>query len=129
MHAKWVEFFQSFTFSSKYKEGKQNIVADALSRRHSLLSDMKQRILGFEVMKELHKDDPNFFEDWQIQTEGTRVQGTKLIMQKGFLVHGNKLCVPRGPYRDLLIKEVHSSGLGGHLGVQKTLEILQDQFY
>ncbi|XP_074302910.1 uncharacterized protein LOC141637245 [Silene latifolia] len=33
-YAKWVEFLQSFTFSSKYKEGEQNIVADALSRRY-----------------------------------------------------------------------------------------------
>ncbi|XP_074283168.1 putative mitochondrial protein AtMg00860 [Silene latifolia] len=62
-HAKWVEFLQSFTFSSKYKEGKQNIVADALSRRYSLLSVMEQKILGFEFMKQLYKDDPDFYED------------------------------------------------------------------
>ncbi|XP_074293285.1 uncharacterized protein LOC141620267 [Silene latifolia] len=62
-HAKWVEFLQSFTFSSKYKEGKQNIVADALSRRHSLLTVMKQRVLGFEFTKELHKDYPDVNED------------------------------------------------------------------
>ncbi|XP_074289129.1 uncharacterized protein LOC141614269 [Silene latifolia] len=60
MHAKWVEFLQSFTFSSKYKEGKQNVVADALYKRHSLLTVMKQRVLGIEFMKELYKGDPDF---------------------------------------------------------------------
>ena len=33
IHAKWVEFLQSFTFFFRYKEGRNNVVADALSRR------------------------------------------------------------------------------------------------
>ncbi|GJX89806.1 gag-pol polyprotein [Tanacetum coccineum] len=37
-HAKWVKFIQSFTFASKYKIGSSNIVADALSRRHAMLT-------------------------------------------------------------------------------------------
>ncbi|XP_074305695.1 uncharacterized protein LOC141640915 [Silene latifolia] len=117
-HAKWVEFLQSFTFSSKYKEGEQNIVADALSRRYSLLLVMEQKVPGFEFMKELYKDDPYFYEDLLAQTEATKIQGTKFLLQESFLFHGNKLCVPRGSYRDQLIKEVHSGGLGGHFGVQ-----------
>ncbi|XP_074304844.1 uncharacterized protein LOC141639673 [Silene latifolia] len=72
-HSKWVEFLQSFTLSSKYKEGKQNIVADALSRRYSLLSVMEQKVLGFQFMKELYKDDPDFYEDWLAQTKGTKI--------------------------------------------------------
>ncbi|XP_074278615.1 uncharacterized protein LOC141602208 [Silene latifolia] len=114
-HAKWVEFLQSFTFSSKYKEGKKNVVADALSRRHSLLSVMSNRVLGFEFMKELYKEDPDFSEEWITQTEGHRNQGSKYLLQEGFLFQGNKLCVPRGSYRDLLIREVHSGGMGGTL--------------
>ncbi|KAL0451549.1 UNVERIFIED_CONTAM: Retrovirus-related Pol polyprotein from transposon.6 [Sesamum latifolium] len=33
--AKWVEFIESFPYVIKYKKGKENIVADALSRRFS----------------------------------------------------------------------------------------------
>ena len=50
-HAKWVEFLQSFHFSSKYKDGKSNVVADALSRRYALLSTLEVRLLGFETMR------------------------------------------------------------------------------
>ncbi|KAL0375513.1 UNVERIFIED_CONTAM: Transposon Ty3-G Gag-Pol polyprotein [Sesamum radiatum] len=32
-HAKWVEFIESFPYVIKHKKGKENIVADALSRR------------------------------------------------------------------------------------------------
>ncbi|XP_052181971.1 uncharacterized protein LOC127794765 [Diospyros lotus] len=34
-HAKWVEFIETFPYVIKYKQGKENIVADALSRRHN----------------------------------------------------------------------------------------------
>ncbi|XP_074303584.1 uncharacterized protein LOC141638033 [Silene latifolia] len=95
-HAKWVEFLQSFTFSSKYKEGKKNVVADALSRRHSLLSVMSNKVLGFEFMKELYKEDPDFSEEWITQAEGHKNQASKYLLQEGFLFQGNKLCVPRG---------------------------------
>jgi hypothetical protein len=37
-HAKWVEFIETFPYVIKYKQGKENIVADALSRMYVLLS-------------------------------------------------------------------------------------------
>ncbi|KAK1602098.1 hypothetical protein QYE76_017141 [Lolium multiflorum] len=36
-HAKWVEFIESFPYVIKYKKGKDNVVADALSRKLTLL--------------------------------------------------------------------------------------------
>ncbi|XP_040966211.1 uncharacterized protein [Gossypium hirsutum] len=35
-HAKWVEYLESFPYVIKYKKGKENVVADALSRRYAL---------------------------------------------------------------------------------------------
>ncbi|XP_056864057.1 uncharacterized protein LOC130511197 [Raphanus sativus] len=34
-HARWVEFIETFPYVIKYKQGKENVVADALSRRES----------------------------------------------------------------------------------------------
>ncbi|XP_074291024.1 uncharacterized protein LOC141617770 [Silene latifolia] len=95
-HAKWVEFLQSFTFSSKYKEGKLNVVADALSRRHSLLTVIGQIVLGFEFMKELYKDDPYLSESWITQTEGDQAQGSKYLLHEDFLSHSNKVVCTQG---------------------------------
>ncbi|XP_074317993.1 uncharacterized protein LOC141654773 [Silene latifolia] len=53
-HAKWVEFLQAFNFSSKYKEGKQNVVADALSRRHSLLTVMSNKSVQLNLKNTLN---------------------------------------------------------------------------
>ena len=37
-HAKWAEFIESFSYIIKHKEGKDNVIADALSRRYTMLS-------------------------------------------------------------------------------------------
>jgi hypothetical protein len=60
-HAKWVEFIETFPDVIKYKQGKENIVADALSRRYVLLHTMN-RLLGFEYVKELYDNDSDFAE-------------------------------------------------------------------
>ncbi|KAI4380294.1 hypothetical protein MLD38_006500 [Melastoma candidum] len=59
-HAKWVEFLQSFTFVLKHKPGVKNVIADALLRMMFLLSAMETKLIGFEYLKDLYKDDEDF---------------------------------------------------------------------
>ena len=42
-HAKWMEFIETFPYVIKYKQGKENIVADALSRRYALINTLHFR--------------------------------------------------------------------------------------
>ena len=37
-HAKWDAFIESFPYIIKHKKGKDNVIADALSRRYTMLS-------------------------------------------------------------------------------------------
>lgn len=61
-HAKWVEFLETFPYAIHYKQGKENVVADTLFRRYTLLSSMETKLLGFEQVKTYYADDPDFKE-------------------------------------------------------------------
>jgi hypothetical protein len=63
-HAKWCEFIESFPYNVKHKKGKYNVVADALSRRHALLTQLNAKILGLESIKKLYLTDLNFVEPY-----------------------------------------------------------------
>ncbi|KAL4367847.1 hypothetical protein GQ457_05G022420 [Hibiscus cannabinus] len=59
-HAKWVEFLESFPYVIRYKKGKDNVVADALSRRYTLLSYLDSHLIGIAYILELYYDDADF---------------------------------------------------------------------
>src|SRR4029078_6819082 len=125
-HAKWVEFLQLFSFNIQHKAGSQNKVADALSRKNMLLNALESKIIGFEMLKASYEKDADFGEVYLKTKE--RVDGY-YQQKEGFLFKGSKLCIPRGSIRLLLVKEAHEGGLAGHLGIDKTLAILQEHFY
>uniref|UniRef100_A0A2N9EAX0 Reverse transcriptase RNase H-like domain-containing protein n=1 Tax=Fagus sylvatica TaxID=28930 RepID=A0A2N9EAX0_FAGSY len=59
-HARWLEYIETFPYVIRYKQGKENIVADALSRRYVLLTSMSAKLLGFEYVKDMYADDTDF---------------------------------------------------------------------
>jgi hypothetical protein len=124
-HAKWSEFLQAYSFSIKHKAIKLNQVADALSRRHSLLNAIQVQVLGFDVIKGLYKDDPDFGYAWKKCSNGL---GNHFLMQDGFLFKNNHLCIPQCSLREAIIKEAHEGGLAGHFGRDKTLTLVQENF-
>ncbi|XP_021734945.1 uncharacterized protein LOC110701639 [Chenopodium quinoa] len=107
-------------------EGKSNVVADALSTRHCMITILDAKFLGFELLKELYHDDEDFGGLMKKCEEG--VDGSFMV-QEGFLFKGNKLCVPKCSHRRFLVKEAHQGGLAGHFGVAKTYDILREHFY
>ena len=110
----------------KYKYGKENIVADALSCRYVLLSTLDARFLGFEHIKELYKVDSDFANVYNAcETSAFR----KFYRLDGYLFKESRLCVPLNSMHELLISEAHEGGLMGHFGIVKTLDVLHEHFY
>ena len=54
--ARWIKFIESFPFVIRYKKVKDNIVANALSQRYTLLYTLETKVLGFEHVKDLYEN-------------------------------------------------------------------------
>ncbi|RDX83911.1 Retrovirus-related Pol polyprotein from transposon opus, partial [Mucuna pruriens] len=59
-HAKWLEFIEMFSYVIKYKNGKENTMVDALSRRYVFLTSLQTKLLGFKIIKDLYANDSDF---------------------------------------------------------------------
>ena len=126
-HAKWVEFIESFPYVIKHKKGKDNIIADALSRRYALLSQLDFKIFGLETIKEQYVHDAEFKDVLQNCRDGRT--WNKFVFNDGFVFRANKLCIPDSSVRLLLLQEAHGGGLMGHFGVKKTEDVLAAHFF
>ncbi|KAK1561506.1 hypothetical protein QYE76_007582 [Lolium multiflorum] len=127
-HAKWVEFIESFPYVIKYKKGKDNVVADALSRKLTLLlTRLDFHVLGLDEIKEQYASDTFF---GPIFAKCSIEKGIDdFYLHQGFLFKGNKLCVPMSSLRLLLLQESHGGGLMGHFGREKTYAMLSTHYY
>lgn len=122
-HAKWAAYIQQFSFVIKHKSGVLNRVADALSRRSSLLTEMRTQLLGFEGVRYLLTDDLYF---GNILTKISEGGPTEFHLQDGFLFKGNQLCIPDSSLRLKIIKELHNEG---HMGRDKTFELIAASYF
>jgi RNase H-like domain found in reverse transcriptase/Integrase zinc binding domain/Integrase core domain len=122
-HAKWVSALQEYTFSIVHKSGTNNKVADALSRRHSLLASMKALTLGFEELPQTLRQDSDF---GTIINEVEQQKRDDYILCDGFLFRDKALCIPQTSLRLLIIRELHTQG---HFGFEKTLQLVKERFY
>jgi hypothetical protein len=126
-HANWAEFIESFPYIIKHKNGKENIIADALSRRYTMLSQLDFKIFSLQTVKDYYVNDADF-NDILTHCMNGQPWG-KFHMQDGFLFRANKLCVPASSVRLLLLQEAHGGGLMGHFGIYKTHEVLAIHFF
>jgi hypothetical protein len=126
-HAKWVEFIETFLYIIKHKKGKDNVIADALSRHYTMLSQLDHKFFGLESIKELHATDFDFKYAYENCREGRT--WNKYVLHDSLLYRANQLCVPASSVHLLFLQEAHGGGLMGHFGVKKTEDVLAAHFF
>jgi hypothetical protein len=121
---KWVSKIQAYDFDIEFVKGKNNAVADALSRRPSIFSmsgmsvDWKEHLI-VEYAKDQFACQ---LLDGKIQDDNFRVIND-LIYYKGriFLVPGSAL-------KAKILHACHNSPVAGHQGISKTYRQVRERF-
>jgi len=127
---RWTEFLAQFDFTVQYRAGKENHVADALSRRpdhqvsaleestvevtDALLADVREAYLSDSDTKALleKRSDKYVYRDGMIYTKDSKL----------YIPNDTKI-------RTKLLAEAHDIQISGHMGEWKTLKRMKAHFY
>ena len=133
--AGWLDFIQEFNLDIIYRPGKENTVADALSRRpdyviNSLYAISPPKTFLSDVHSASKQDDQYQRLFRQVETQSrTDFKVRDNLLYKEEKPSPPRLYVPDSTLRTDLLQEAHDSPTSGHLGRDKTYELLSRTFY
>jgi reverse transcriptase-like protein/integrase-like protein len=120
---RWSEFLQQFDFEIKYRPGKDNHVADSLSRRpdHMAASIHQSSInIDTELLDTIKAEYDNDAATKQIINNGN---SNYKVINGLIYTTDEKIYVPfSDTIRTQIIKQHHDTPVNGHLGEHKTME-------
>lgn len=125
----WLPKLMGFRFSIEYKPGKSKVVADALLRCF-LMAVTSPIFTIIDEIKQAIRDDEKLSHVLQDCIDKPQEQ-PQYIIRNGVLLRGNRVVIPAMAtnLQKRLLLEYHSSPVGGHTGVARTLSRIQANFF
>jgi len=118
----WSEFLSEYDFGISYIKGKENVVADVLSRRSRIFSLIPIKVDLRRVLEHLIKD--NWYLKIRSSLDGKKPKESKFegyeLENDGILrFHGRMYIPDNRDLRDTIFKEAHRAVYCAHPGVKK----------
>lgn len=127
--ARWQDFLAEFDFAFQYKPGRENQVADALSRKAELAALSRPEGELLDIIRGGLQKDPVAL---GIITTVQKGQAKLYKFEDGLLFYGReqRLYVPDWhQLRRNLIKECHDTKWAGHPGTRRTRALLEREYF
>jgi hypothetical protein len=116
-----------FNVHIRHKPVKENVVPNALSRKHQLKVVCARKTKLQKEVRLVTRRDKFAKEVRQNIQNGAK---SHFHLRNGLLWYKqNRLHVPEGRMRDVLLKECHDSSLAGHGGSKRTTTFLKKSYY
>ena len=154
--ARWQEILSYFNYKVIYRPGSTNVRADSLSRRSDYLNnedityetildpkkcsfycflDFTDNTSLIESIKRNQSEDPIYNliikalnGDNSVRKQVSKYDLTKFTLKNGFLLFKGLICVPSSLRKEILSIH-HDYPPAGHLGIEKTAELINRNFY
>lgn len=128
----WLEFLSEYDFGIEYIKGKENRVADALSRRRHIFTISTTRTrLKEHVIKNLKGDDHYEMVKTALHTDPSdhRFDGYSFDIE-GLLRYQGRMYIPNHVgLRKIVMEEMHSTPYSGHPGVTKMVADMRPLYF
>ncbi|KAJ1699376.1 hypothetical protein LUZ63_007888 [Rhynchospora breviuscula] len=128
-------------YTIEYKKGKENKVADALSRVEGQNWMVQQQCNELWAVSEIipqwiqelltsYTDDP-WIESLKLKLqESSSQQHSNLTIHHGVIRYKDRICVGTyGNWREKIVQALHDSTMGGHSGINVTYHKVKKNFY
>jgi hypothetical protein len=122
----------NFTFVINHISGSTKTIVDALSKRCMIMKEFQVETLGFEKLKGMYCEDPDFkesYEEFENHLLRDVSQWIVYLIQDGLLFKGSQLCIPKLSMGDNMLKEKNNGGLDGHFGHDKAYAQLSSSYH
>lgn len=132
--ARWALELQQYSFDIRYRKGKQNVIADALSRQPI------EEIFGLDANTEIRSDPMDWVELKKAEVTLAPERYPDYRVENGHLYRhlapisndedcaAWKLCVPTH-LRSRVLADNHDVPTAGHLGTRKTIARITSNYY
>ncbi|KAL4290327.1 hypothetical protein GQ457_14G018800 [Hibiscus cannabinus] len=128
---RWLSKLIGYDFDIRYRPGRLNNVADALSREGiASCMTLSRPLFGvLEDIKVASAQDPQL-QDLRQRIQEGHIECLNYIDHEGIVVFQGRIMVPNEvALRTLLLREFHGSKIGGHSGINRTYRRLSANFY
>jgi hypothetical protein len=121
---KWVSRIHAYDFDIEFVKGKNNVVADALSRRPSIFS-----MIGVSVDWKDHLVMEYAKDQFACQLWDGKVQDDNFKVMNDLIYYKDRIfLVPGSTFKAKVLQAYHDSPMAGHQGINKTYRQVRERF-